>query len=67
MKIVDARFVRAVDKRNGEADRLVVYVNRELKSGKYDEVVIDSEQARHLAMRLLIAAERAEGKEVRVW
>ena len=67
MRVVDARFSRALDKRNGEQDRLEVIIDRDLKSGKFDSIEVTPDHARHLAMRLLMAAERAEGKDVRTW
>lgn len=66
-RVLDARFDRAIDKRSGAVDRLVVIIDRRLKSGKLDYIDVSPEQATHLAMRLLVAAERALGKEVRMW
>lgn len=67
MRIVDAMFYRAIDTRSGQEDRLVVLVDRLLKSGKYEEAVLTPEEARRLAMRLLMAAERATGGRVDSW
>lgn len=57
---VAARFMLAVDKRDGGVDRLVVTTNRGLKSGKFDVFDLTPKQARTLAMELLVAADRFE-------